>query len=359
MADMTPLRPATSRHDPLLRVIAAIVCAALSGCGRPAGVVFEPIQNAPAWPTAPEPARVKYVGQLATDRDLKPARRAGARLGEFLFGKNPEHAMLSPIDVCTDGKSRVFVVDSNGQMVHMFDLDSRKYQQWIPAKDQPRFSMPVAVAHDPRGGILVCDSVAGLVFLFDDSGKCSGTIGLGKLKRPCGVAVEPSGERLFVADSAAHQIVILSRDGQELSRIGQRGIDLGQFNFPTHLAFDPRGRLYVSDSLNFRVQVFSNDLQPIGQIGKKGDMPGYFSQPKGLALDPDNHLFVVDANFEAVQVFDQEGRLLLSFGREGHSPGEFWLPGGMCIDPAGRIWIADSYNRRIQVFEYLKEGQTP
>lgn len=329
----------------------------LAGCGRPAGVLFEPAANAPVWPAPPDTARIRYVGQLQTDQDLKPAQRAGARLGEFLFGKDDSHAMMSPMAVSIGGSSRLFVADSNGQVLHIFDLDSRKYQQWRPAPG--RFSMPVAVAADASGGALVSDSVAGQIFVFDSAGKSAGIIGYGKLQRPCGLAIEPATGRIFVADTTAHQVVVFSPGGQEVQRLGQRGPEPGNFNFPTNLAFDHQGRLYVSDTLNFRVQVFNRELQPLRQIGSKGDRPGYFSQPKGLALDAQDHLYVVDANFEAVQVFDGEGQLLMSFGEEGHGPGEFWLPAGLCIDSSGRIFVADTYNKRIQVFQYLAEIPSP
>jgi DNA-binding beta-propeller fold protein YncE len=331
------------------------------GCARPAGLIFESGPEAPVWPSPPDVPRVRYLGQLRTDQDLRPARGPGNRLGEFLFGKEPALGMLSPIGVCTDGGSRVFVADSHGRTLHVFDLDSRTHQPWRPGAGQPPFLMPVAVAVDPPGHeaqgptVFVADSVAEMVFVFDADGKCTGTIGAGALARPVGIVAEPGDGRILVADSSAHQIVVFSKSGRELARLGRRGPEPGNFNFPTNLALDRAGRLYVSDTLNFRVQVFSPDLRPLGQFGVKGDMPGSFSQPKGIALDPDDHLYVVDANFEAVQVFDTDGRLLLSFGREGHGPGEFWLPAGMCIDPSGRIWIADTYNKRIQVFQYLTE----
>jgi DNA-binding beta-propeller fold protein YncE len=262
--------------------------------------------------------------------------------------------MMSPTAVARGG-SKLFVADSNGQVLHVFDLDTRKYTQWRP--DPPGFSMPVAVVPDGAGGVLVSDSVAGEIYVFDAAGKCVRSLGRGSLQRPCGLAVV--GDRILVADSAAHQVVVLSRSGAELHRVGKRGTGAGEFNFPTNLAVDGSGTVYVSDTLNFRVQVLDAALQPVRMIGKKGDAPGTFAQPKGVALDPDGHLYVVDANFEAVQVFDGTGRLLLAFGGEGRGAGEFWLPSGICIDKDGRIWVADTYNKRVQVFEYLPGEEAP
>ena len=345
------------RNAALLWPFPVLAGLAAAGCSRPAGVLFEPADPRYRWPAAPDDARVQYIGQLQSDQDLKPARSGGKGLNEFLFGKDAAHTMLSPIGVCSDGHGRLFVADSNAQAVHVFDLGTRKYELWRPPEGQPRFSQPVAIAFDGR--VLVADSVAGLIFAFDPRGKLLGTFGLNKLKRPCGIAADPSHNRLFVVDSAAHQVVILSSSGEEIGRLGQRGSGPGQFNFPTSATLDGQGRLYVSDSLNFRIQVFSPELAFVRQIGRKGDMPGYFSQPKGIALDPDGHLYVVDANFEAVQLFGDQGELLMTFGHEGHGPGEFWLPVGIHIDSSGRVFIADAYNRRVQVFQYLAEGRSP
>lgn len=351
-----------SERPAVVAAIAAGALFALGGCGRPAGIIFEPGAHGVRheWPPPPDVPRLRWLGQLTADQDLKPARSFGQRVGTTLFGRAPVRTMLSPIGVCTDGRDppRVFVADSNAQLVHVFDLGTRRYERWQPPRERARFSQPVGVAWDAAAGVtgrlLVADPVEATVFVFDGRGEFRGAMGE-SLARPCGVAVDPASRRVFVVDAGAHQVVVLSPDGLEQRRLGSRGEGPGAFNFPTHAAVDAAGRLYVSDSLNFRVQVFGPDLEHIRQIGGKGDVPGTFAQPKGIAIDDAGRLHVVDAHFEAVQVFDPDGRLLMTFGREGHGPGEFWLPVGVHADGKGRVWIADSYNRRVQVFEFLPE----
>jgi sugar lactone lactonase YvrE len=338
-----------------------VLVMALGGCGQPQGIVFEPLAEPLTWPAPPDPPRIGYDGQLVASADLKPARSFGKVVGDALFGRKASRSMLSPYGLCTDGGDRLFVCDSNAQLVHVFDLESRVYEQWTPVAgtkkqkdaDAETFSQPLGVAWDPRGRLLVSDAVAGCVFVFAPDGAIQGRIGAGLMSRPCGLAVDADAGRIFVADAAAHEVVVLDLEGRLISRIGGRGLELGQFNFPTNVALDSAGRLYVADTLNFRVQVFDRQLQPLQQIGSAGDLPGYMSRPKGLALDSEDHLYIVDAQFELVQIFDPHGMLLLSFGGEGSEPGEFWLPAGIHIDPSDRIWIADTYNRRVQVFQYL------
>jgi DNA-binding beta-propeller fold protein YncE len=352
MGQPTIFRACSSRVIAWLAPVALLLVA---GCGHDAGVIFPPLVAAPQWPSAPEQPRIRYVGQLTGSRDLKPAVSAFQAFGSAVFGgASNDHSFQSPMAICTDGADRVFVADSADHVVHVLDLKSRAYQRWAPTGRQ--MLTPVGLAYDANGRrLLVSDSGAATIFIFSLDGKYLGEFASGQVKRPCGLAVDPRNGRVFVADVATHQVVVLSPAGDVIERLGARGASPGQFNYPTNVAIDGQGRLYVSDSLNFRIQQFSTDLEPTRQIGSHGDMPGYFAEPKGVAIDPDGHLYVVDAQFEAVELFNDTGNLLLDFGEEGHAPGEFWLPCGIFIDGNGRIWVADSYNHRVQVFDYLPE----
>src|SRR6185369_11520472 len=117
----------------LLGAVAVLVTAS---CAKRAGVLFAPVERAPVWPGPPEPARIHWIGQLATEADLKPAVPFGKALGQAVFGKDSVRSMLSPYAACSDGGQRVFVADSNGQVVHVFRLDTRVYERWQPAKDR-------------------------------------------------------------------------------------------------------------------------------------------------------------------------------------------------------------------------------
>jgi DNA-binding beta-propeller fold protein YncE len=335
-------------------ILAAFFCLA-TGCQTEPGAVFPEIADAPMWPPPPDVPRIRWIGQLATSADLKPGMNPLETLGQALFGKEESHSMLSPMAVCTDRADRVFVADSNAQLVHVFDLKTRRYAMWKPGKDQPPFNQPVGIAWDEAGRrLLVSDSVAGAIFIFNNDGQYTGQFGTGVLQRPVGLTVDGAQHRVFVADAKAHQVLIFAADGKLQRRLGTRGEALGQFNYPTNVALDPTGLLYVSDSLNFRVQQFDAQLRPIAAFGKQGDMPGYFAQPKGLATDSEGHIYVLDAQFENIQLFDRQGQVLMDFGEEGAGPGQFWLPTAIFIDQRDRIWVTDSYNRRVQVFDYRK-----
>src|SRR4051794_40377784 len=132
-------------------IILMLLAIALGGCAQKAGEIFPPLAKPVLFPPPPEQPRIRYVGQLSTSADLKPAVPFGQGFGDALFGKKKNASMLSPYALCTDGRDRLFVADSNAQCVHMFDLSSRKYEQWKPASQQKKFSQPVGIAFDPSG----------------------------------------------------------------------------------------------------------------------------------------------------------------------------------------------------------------
>src|SRR5688500_9473666 len=117
------------------------------GCAGKPKPIFPPVNPPIVWPDAPERTRVRYVGQLATSADLKRPVGGLEAIGGAIFGKKSAFAMLTPYSVCTDEGKRVFVADSNAQLVHVFDLATRRYAQWAPKKPL-RFSQPVGVAYD-------------------------------------------------------------------------------------------------------------------------------------------------------------------------------------------------------------------
>jgi len=330
------------------------------GCAGKPQPIFPAVNPPIVWPDPPEQTRIRYIGQLAGSADLK--RRVGGleAAGGAIFGKRAERAMLTPYAVCTDGGKRIFVADSHAQVVHVFDLATRRYAQWTPPKPR-RFTQPVGVAYDSGlHRLYVSDSVAATVHIFDGrTGKHVGQTLPDLFQRPTGVFFDRRSKRLLVTDTTAHNVTVCAANGDPITRFGRRGDRLGEFNFPTSVTIDGNGIVYVCDALNFRVQQFTADYQPIKQIGRKGDMPGYFGQPKAVACDSENHLYVVDAQFEAVQIFNAAGLLLLNFGEEGRRAGQFWLPTGIFIDRSDAILVADDYNHRIQVFQYLPEAQQP
>lgn len=328
-----------------------LVVALSSGCARPAGELFPAVWPAITFPPSPNEARLRYVGQLRTNRDLSPAVSGWQAFSNALTGAPADRSVSAPAGLAVSARDRLFVTDPPMHCLHVFDLQARTYR-CITTAGQTPLDAPadVAIVGDRA---YVTDAGRGVIDVFSDAGEYVTTWQSAAFKRPVGIAASPNVPRLYVVDAGNHAVVGLSLDGVEQLRFGKRGADAGSFNFPTFVAVDAELGVIVADSMNFRVQRFTLDGQAETAFGKKGDAAGDFALPKGVAVDAEHYIYVADAHFENVQVFDGAGKLMMAFGQEGQKPGEFWLPAKLFIDHKQRLWVADSYNRRVQVFQLL------
>ena len=201
-------------------------------------------------------------------------------------------------------------------------------------------------------GIAVSDSVEGGVVLFDRSLRSHEWIASG-LERPTGLAC--LGERLAVAETGNHRIVLLERDGTK-QMFGSRGAGRGEFNFPTLVAADGTS-LLVGDALNFRIQRFDADGEYVGEFGELGDSAGTMPRMKGIAVDGTGRIWVTDAWLDQIAVYQRDGAFLMNVGHAGDEPGAFAFPAGIAISDDGTVAVADSLNQRIQILD-VPGGET-
>ncbi|MBI5155069.1 6-bladed beta-propeller [Candidatus Poribacteria bacterium] len=337
-----------------LAMFLVILTLFLPGCAGRAWKGFPPSgADALVWPAAPEQPRLAYVQSIRSGEDLFGTPGGWAGFTRIFAGAR-DSRMAKPFALALHPGGGLLVADQGRQTVHYYDWSRGKYVQLGP-KRKGGLPSPVGVAVLPDGDALVSDSRLQSIERFSIGGKYLGPfVSPGSLERPAGIAVDGRRGRVYVADAAAHIVVVFDLRGTEIERIGGRGEAPGRFNFPTHLAVNDAGELAVTDALNFRVQVFDGDGKPLREAGKLGDAPGQFSRPKGVAFDGKGNLVVVEGLFDALQFFDTESRLLLSAGGPGGEPGQFWLAAGLAADLTdGLLFVADSYNARVQVFRFL------
>lgn len=344
-----------------------VTLAGLSGCAS--GPKKEDYSDM-VWPAPPEQPRISYVAKYHGQKDLEDKNDwKDALLGV----DNSGFALQKPYGVAAsaDGK-KIYVTDTQLHAVVVFDLEKKDVFP-LEVDAQGAMYSPLEIRTDSRGRIFVTDSVRKEVLVFGEKSKPKGDksqdqegshqqyktlMAFGKkekLERPTGLALDEARNRMYVADTKKHRIVVYDMDGKFLRAFGERGAEPGQLNFPVNLAVDRDGNLLVTDSGNFRVQVFDGKGKFLNTFGQLGDTYGTFSRPKGVALDSDNNVYVVDAAFNNFQIFNREGKVLLFVGTAGRGVGSFWLPTGIFVDGSDKIYVVDSINMRVQVFQYLKE----
>lgn len=350
-----PTRHCLPTHKDWRAAIAVGFGLILSGCAT-AGA---PKRADILWPAPPQTARIKFVGLLRHQDDLRElAGGPKSWLTETLLGaKNVPIVLRQPMGVAPsrDG-SRLYVTDYMKPGVFVFDFAALQVR--LLGEGVCEFSAPLGVAVDEQDQVYVVDSSQKAIRIFDAQGRLQRTITHERLERPTGIAVDSMRRRLYVVDSSTvqsdnHLIHVFDLDGAYLQALGTQGSENGQFMFPTYVALDNAGNLYVTDTLNARVQVFDPEGGYLKTIGSHGDAYGMFDKPKGIALDSFSNVYVADSAWSNVQIFNPKGQALLFFGGRGHVPGLLFNPTGLAIDARNRIYVADAFNSRVGVYQLV------
>ncbi len=242
------------------------------------------------------------------------------------------------------GNDRILALDDDGDVERVLDdgLDGR-----------PALEGAMAVASDGQF-LYVANSGARQILVLTPAGEVTRTIDLEKVEegdadrpRPIGIAVSPQGE-LLVTDANFHRLLRYDAEGRllQVTGAGRREAGTGGFNTPAGIAMDARGSAYVVDTLNGRVVQISPDGSFVRQLGELGDSGGTFSRPKDVALDSDGNIYVSDGLLAAVQVFSPDGRYLGFIGREKPSDAKsrslFQAPAGVEI-VGDRLYVVDRF----------------
>ena len=303
------------------------------------------------WPLPPDPPRIRYVKSFTDSKDVLPPRGFFRKAISFLFGEEEKPRLIRPYGIYIGGPGKIFVTDTDLQVVHLFDFTSQNYRQFfrIPGG---RLRSPVGVVADNENNVYVTDSELGRVFQYNSEGAFI-KVWETRFTRPTGIAIDLKRKVFYVIDTAEHHAFVFNLKGEKLFDFGKRGDAEGEFNFPTHVAVNPEnGDVYISDSMNFRIEQFSSDGKFIKQIGSSGSRIGSFSKLKGLSVDSRGIVYAVDGLFDTVQMFNEKGEFLLNFGKAGNHEGEFWLPAGIAVFQ-DLIYVADSYNQRVEIFQLI------
>jgi len=322
-------------------------------------------QPPPFWPKPPDPPRFIYETSLRSESSvIRPT--PGEKFRQIVSGVDKKKliAYEKPLDIAARN-GRVVVSDTMVNSLVMFDLVNNRLLR-IGHLKYGRLIDPYGVAMDYLLNIYVADAGARTIKIYDDVGYFLGSVGDStSLEKPIDVAVNPTGDRIYVVDSGgvasmAHRVVVFDREGKVLKTIGTRGGNDGNFNLPRSAAVAPDGTLYVLDAGNFRVQAFDRDGNFLRKWGKVGRNIGDFARPRGIAVDDDGNVYVTDAGYRNFQIFNPQGQLLMWIGGPdmNDKPGQYAMPAGIAVDETNRIYVVDQLHKKIEVIRRVTDDES-
>lgn len=335
----------------------ALMMASMGGCAPVQEHTDTEKPSLLIYPPPPDEPRYAYERTIYGSADVTP-RAKDATLKRALTGEmERSEGLVKPYAVAVH-RGRIFVSDSADRFVKVFDVPEGRYFK-IGDDELGPLVKPLGLDVDSAGNLYVADGSTKAVMVYSRDGKFLRKIGGPKVfERISSVTVDVVGQRILVTDiggvsSDQHKVRVFdANNGTHLFDLGKRGIGPGEFNLPRDVAIGSNGQIYVVDGGNFRVQVFDKAGKYLSSFGSVGKQLGNFARPKEIATDAAGNIYVVDAAFGNFQIFNPDGDLLMFIGErsERDGPARYMLPSGVYVDEDGRVYMVDQWFKKIDIF---------
>jgi DNA-binding beta-propeller fold protein YncE len=216
----------------------------------------------------------------------------------------------SPTGLAVDAKGNILVADTNNGRIEKFSPTGTFLSTLGTDRiGHGQLGEPNGIAVDRSGNIYVAEVASNHrvqklapdgTFIAEWKGPDAGFYG------PRRIAIGPD-DSVYVVDQGRARVVKFGPDGQVLAVWGSKGSSDGQFDDHTSVAVDPTtNKVYVADPRNKRIQVFDSN----GKFLTKWSVPEW-GRPAGfedLVIDSKTgRLYASSANMDVVLVFDLNG----------------------------------------------------
>ncbi|MEY4243513.1 MAG: hypothetical protein RLZZ245_1098 [Verrucomicrobiota bacterium] len=220
-------------------------------------------------------------------------------------------------------------------------------------------------------------------FAGSSSGILDSATGSGaKFNGPEGIAIDPSGTHLYVADrknNRIRKITIASAAVTTLAGSGTAGATdhasplSATFNEPTGIAVDAAGNLYVTDYVGNKVRKITMTAGVAGAVTTLGGS-ATFSAPYGVDVDGAGHVYVTEHASHLIRMISPAGTVTTLAGVSGvagsaegiGTAATFNQPSGISIHPDGVAYLTHYANaatghkiRKMNLTGYKLTGTLP
>lgn len=226
---------------------------------------------------------------------------------------SPMSSLYRPTDVQVDG-FKVLVLDMGGNNIYRFNLSGAYHDRLLDIRQVDPVFEPLASAF----------------------------------------AVDRDG-RLFIADVAQQQVLMLDSFLNLTMRVGDPGSHDDQFSDPSGILFLLDGSFLVSDRGNRRLTLYGQMGFFDQEIGGDFDPRNPFVAPQGLALDRQGNVFVADQGNGLIHVLNRRLKLQFSAGPEFGVRGLPLGPVDVAVGPDDLLAVSDRARNALLVYRIIYE----
>ncbi|MBW1839836.1 MAG: caspase family protein, partial [Deltaproteobacteria bacterium] len=267
----------------------------------------------------------------------------GTHLASWASGGEGKGEFKSPYGIAVheeDGEAHIYVADTFNNRVQKFTSDGTWEKTW--GSPEWSFHSPKGIAIDAAGSIYIADRWNHRILKINPD-ESSVEWNLGYSYKPYGVAVDASGENIYIAAELGifPQILKLNPVDGSFSNWGSG------FNNPRGVTVGADGNVYVADTYNHLIKKCNPDGTSCTPCGS-----GFLYYPKGVAVDAELNIYVADTGNDSIKIFDPDCTPPpKTLGEFGNLPNQLSDPSNLAVDSDGRVYVSDSGNNRIQVFK--------
>ena len=252
--------------------------------------------------------------------------------GEFRY---PRDVAVCPLT------GRVMVADADNRRIQILDNQLKHIKDITQDGDGKTLSRPAGVCFNSKGDIIVSDTAANRVLVYDTTGSYTRDI-VGPWHDPWGIAVD-SDDKLYVCDRDSSDINVIGKDGKRIRTFRLEGTTSGRFvSAPFHVTV--HGDELVVSAAGGRVLFFTVEGVFIKELES-----GVVKWARGLDVGPSGELIIVDD--EGLLTVMREGRVVSRLGECGDEPWKLNWPQGVAVTKTGQAVVANMGNHNLLIYD--------
>ncbi|XP_033116450.1 E3 ubiquitin-protein ligase TRIM71-like [Anneissia japonica] len=200
------------------------------------------------------------------------------------------------------------------------------------------------------GHIVFSDTANKCIHICKPDGNMIKSIGKNLMMYPCGLDVNESTNTVYVADFLKDCIFTVNLvNDQQISIIGVKGSENGQFSSPKDVTITKEGNLIVADTWNHRIQMFDSEGSFIKVLVQQGNEDGNVIFPCAVLVDHDENIIV--ASEHKLQLFTKMGEFVKRIDRQNDGVKN---PQGLCMASQNprRVAVTNLGYENVKIFNY-------